>query len=288
LKKDLTTFPPPLYFPIFAGPFRMTAGLVRMGHDFGNGPFDRLFFQTDGQAREYRAEKERILELHPDRLSALSKDRHRSFHLEALSWMTRQLSIEHGIHLPSPQLSSLLLHAKQLSLEIQEDFALLQETEEGADELTLISVCFPSGWRPETLLGASFLQTHSPVPEFGELAQKSSELVRAMTSRGPYVRFVWSLTAGARLDHHPEDGPRDPWSSEGAGYLRVERQVTVPFPQFRGSLFLIRTYVTPLKQLSQEQRNILYQATAALPPSIQAYKGLGPDTLEVLRRSTTS
>ena len=52
-----------------------------------------------------------------------------------------------------------------------------------------------------------------------------------MIERGPYVRFVWTLSADDCLDHHPEEGNRLPWDShQGRGWLRVERQVTVPFP----------------------------------------------------------
>lgn len=285
---DPTTRPSPRYFPIERGPFRMTAGLVRMGHDFGNGRVDEQFFQRDEQAAQYRIEKERILKLRPGRLQALNGESCTEFQVEVLTWMRRQLKQEHSDigprRLPDSH-DSLIEKFKQLSLEVQEDFALIQKSGDEEDKLVLVSVCFPSGWKPETLLGAGFDRIHAPVPEFSDLANRSRQLVRAMTTRGPYVRFVWSLTADPRLDHHPEESPRDPWSSESEGYLRVERQITVPFPAFGGSLFLIRTYVYPLHQLSLVQRCILCEVTEALPPSIKTYKGFGPETLDVLKRA---
>lgn len=261
----------------------MSAGLFRLGRDFGNGAVDGLCFQRDGKAEEYRRAKERVLINHPDRLCALDDEGARELEQCVLKWMVERLKGEHPITpeaypLEVPQRSSTRLDFKGLSLAIQEDFALLEVDENGEDRLVLLSVCFPSGWRPETLLGKGFAEVHAPVPEFDELSKQRSQLVRAMTERGPYVRFVWSLAADDRLDHHPVHAPRDAWKEGGDGFLRVERQVTVPFPRARGSLFLIRTYLYPIKELSSGERRVLHQVVASLPASVRSYKGLSAAT----------
>ncbi len=273
------------YFPINERPFKMTAGLYRLGHDFGNGEVDAMCFQKDEFENAFRAKKIRILDATPERLSELEDADAMTCKRHVFEWMTARLKSEHGIELHD---SSLLSRNtwRELSLAVQEDFAIVHQPSEGIDRIILLSVCFPSGWAPETLLGASFRQTHAPVPEFGDLEARRARLVSAMIHRGPYVRFVWSVTADARLDHHPVDAPRDPWHPTASGFLRVERQVTVPFSDCSASLFLIRTYVYPLTYLSREQRVTLAHATSALPPSMLAYKGITEVTLEVLEAAT--
>lgn len=266
----------------------MSAGLFRLGQDFGNGEADGHCFQRDELAPRYREEKQRILLARPARLQATNDPSAQELQLRVLSWMWTQLRREHGF-VPEKKVthasSDLLDHFRRLSLVLQEDFALLQRSEDEKERLVLLSVCFPSGWRPELLLGKDFQRIHAGVPEFGNLATQSHKLVSAMIHRGPYVRFVWSLTADARLDHHPDEAARDAWTKSSRGYLRVERQVTVPFSALGGSLFLIRTYVYPLEQLSPEQNDMLYEVTESLPDSIKSYKGFSSETQAVLARA---
>jgi hypothetical protein len=99
-------------------------------------------------------------------------------------------------------------------------------------------------------------------------------MVRTMVERGPFVRFVWTLTPDARLDRHPDAiGPTNWQRAEGL-YLRVERQVTVPLMAANAGLFLIRVYVYPFNELNSEQRARMLAALAAMPEPIRTYKGL--------------
>jgi hypothetical protein len=135
-------------------------------------------------------------------------------------------------------------------------------------------VSFPSGWRPENIRGASFAGIHGPVPDFAKLDAAARSMVGAMVERGPYVRFVWTITADDRLDHHPDGSPRGAWRRDGPGWLRVERQVTVPFAAVGAALFLIRTYLYPFLSLSGAERTTLARALEAMPEAIAAYKGI--------------
>src|SRR5690606_24990275 len=140
---------------------------------------------------------------------------------------------------------------------VQEDFVVVRRRPGGGDEAIAVFVCFPSGWRPESIAGKGFKEIHEPVPDFAERDAAVESMVTTMIERGPYVRFVWTISADDHLDHHPEDGRRSRWSAGGAGWLRVERQVTVPFAQHAAALFLIRTYLYPFASLTAEQRQTL-------------------------------
>jgi hypothetical protein len=100
-------------------------------------------------------------------------------------------------------------------------------------------------------------------------------MISAMVERGPYVRFVWTICADDTLDHHPDEGRRRGFAAgSDRGWLRIERQVTVPFPAEQTSLFLIRTYLRPFASLSREERETLSRALGCLPDSTARYKGL--------------
>ena len=271
----------PLYFPIKAEPLRMRAGLFRFGTDFGNGEADRRFFPRDEASPHYLAEKARVLARHPERsaVSVRSYAEQRCL-VAAEAWLQQALEREGQAalaRLPLPELGG----------ELVEDLAVLHVDETGADRAILVHACFPSGWRPEQIVGQSFAKIHARVPAFEAVAHKAESLTFAMVSRGPYVRFVWTISADAELDHHPEHGRRALWSAHTPrGYLRVERPTTVPLPLESGSIFLIRTYLYGFEELGLEQRAVLASALEQLPPAVVRYKQLAaalPRALELLR-----
>ena len=86
---------------------------------------------------------------------------------------------------------------------------------------------------------------------------------------------MWTICGDGDLDHHPEQGARVPFRSGAQeGWLRIERQVTVPFASEQASLFLIRTYVRAFSSLSVRERETLAEALARMPDSTARYKGL--------------
>lgn len=245
----------------------MEAGLKPLGTDFGNGARDREHFQVDAERDRYLAAKRhvpasrhRVVERHAD---------DRRVHAEVLAWMEDTLRREH----PAIAAGAPLGSYDAIASLVQEDFAVVARAS-GPGEAIAVHVCFPSGWRPERIAGASFRAIHGPVPGFADAESQAASMVRAMVERGPYVRFVWTVTADDHLDHHPEEGRREPWRPEGAGWLRVERQVTVPFVALDASLFLIRTYLYPFASLTEGERTTLSRALAAMPEELKRYKGL--------------
>lgn len=261
--------PRPLYFPVRPEPLRMQAGLHRFGTDFGNGEADRRFFPLDGTAPRYLAEKARVLARHPERYACDVRDENDARALEAArAWLVATLSVEgYG------DVSGLTLC--ELGRGLCEDFAVMMVDPSGADRMLGVHACFPGGWRPEHVVGRSFLQVHAAVPAFGTVAAKSSALTAAMLTRGPYVRFVWTVSADDDLDHHPDQGRQQAWdSSTERGYLRVERQITVPLPEVAASVFLIRTYCYAFDELGDERRRVLRSALQQMPADVLRYKRL--------------
>jgi len=270
---------PALYFPVVAAPLRMQAGLLRFGTDFGNGAADSRYFQIDARlestlAAKHAAPRDRHVMVAPlDAAGERACD-------AALAWMRATLAAEAPAQLARADVDSAARNPfDALGRAVQEDFAVLDRGPDGAGRTLVVHVCFPSGWRPERLAGASFADIHVPVPSFGKPDAAARSMVSAMIDRGPYVRFVWTLSVDDALDHHPDSGQRAPWPTTPPdkgprGFLRVERQVTVPLVGADASVFLIRTYLYALDTLDAAQRTVVRAALDAMPDEVRRYKGL--------------
>jgi hypothetical protein len=250
----------------------MRPRLQPFGTDFGNGEADRRYFQRDDLEAVYLAAKRgRPRERY--RVAAGSP-REDAAHDAVLAWCGRTLASER------PDLRLELSgrfgdRYAAISDAVQEDFVVQLRDADGRDRAIAVYVCFPSSWRPERILGWSFQEIHAPVPDFADEAVAARSLVAAMVERGPYVRFVWTLVAHGMLDHHPDDGPGGRFEAGAReGWLRVERQVTVPFPGAQASLFLIRTYLYRFDELPDRERAILAEAIRRMPEASARYKGI--------------
>ena len=278
------------YFPVEARPLRMSPGLRPLGTDFGNAAADALYFQRDFHFDHYRATKRTLGTGSSESPLGFrcADDAERAAHEAALSWAEKTLGYEQPqspIRDPVP--ASHPDRWERIAAEVQEDLVLIYRGAEGAECVIAAHVCFPSAWRPEALLGKTFREIHAPVPDFAERAETASSLVEAMIQRGPYVRFVWTVSADDHLDHHLDHGHIRAWETGATqGWLRVERQVTVPLPDASCSLFLIRTYLTPFTELDAAQRETLSVAIECMPEAVRRYKNIERDTvLSALRES---
>lgn len=232
----------------------MVPGMKALGHDFGNGPADAGPLIRDREFEEYREAKR-----------------------EALRTPRRCL-----LHEPLPKgldqaiLERLELRAGSLDdalLEMQEDLAVVVRDPDGTDRAIFLGVCLPSRWAPETKFGRSFFAIHEEIPGFVRANAGAAGLVAAIVERGPYVRFVWSLETTRQLNLHPTIAPERDFLS-GELFARVERQVTLPFPEWNAAAFLIRVLRYPVGRLAKEDREAMATAILGMPPEIAAYKGL--------------
>lgn len=271
----------PRYFPVPSGPLRMRAGLFRLGKDFGNGAADGRIFQRDSTTAAVLEAKRRVLEAHPERY-AFASDVGRLEGLRyVLDWMNRRAAEDTGSvsHVDGGVVSGFDVLARQSA----EDFVILQRDECHGERCVLAHVCFPSGWRPERIVGKGFLAIHDAVPAFEEVGRSSRPLVDAIFERGPYVRFVWTVTPGAELDRHPSLEHAD-WQESQAGFLRVERQISVPFAERNLSLFVIRLHVYSFAELSASERAVLASCLRQTADEILTYKGLASERARIVER----
>lgn len=151
----------------------------------------------------------------------------------------------------------------------------------------LLHVCFPSSWDPAARAGAGFVALHAPVPHSDTLRSAAGRVVRAMVSKGPFVRYVWSLAPDGALDRNPrrigtqpppDQPPPDLHAPDPARlWFRVERQTVMPLPASGRALFTIRVYRAPLPSVltTPERRRTLASALRSMDAALLAYKGVG-------------
>lgn len=155
-----------------------------------------------------------------------------------------------------------------MAMQIQEDL-ILHCMDDEKDWMAAGHVCFPSGWRPEYKVGKPLEQIHAPIP--GMNLGNSRKLVEAMVNTGPFERFVWSAIFESRINGHPRKPKKkfDPEAPEV--YVKVERQVTVPFPEQKAALFVLRQYILEEREIDKPA---LVKALNEMTPEQRRYKGV--------------
>ena len=183
------------------------------------------------------------------------------------------------------QPDSKLIHA--LALSIQEDFVILREVGgdiKNGDEAECLCVTFPSHWDPQAKVGQTFSEVHAPVANNTALLKSHRPVMNALFYKGPFVRFVWGLSADGSLGQHPEETAeplpeevlRSPETLASRLFFRTERQVSYPLPEFNRCLFTVRVSAQPLEEAlcSDERRQRLATSLASMDEALLAYKGL--------------
>ena len=154
-----------------------------------------------------------------------------------------------------------------IAKEADEDF-LIHRVVGDKDWLSSAHVCFASHWLPEEKIGKSFEQIHQPVPMN---LRNSKKLIEAAARAGIFERFVWSVVHDERYNFHP----RLPYSkfddSNPRVLVKVERQVTVAFPEHDFCLFVLRQYLIKEEDIDKPA---LARSIEGMTPAEKAYKGL--------------
>lgn len=265
------TLPP---FPVEA-PYRAKPDLVKLE----NAPL----LHEDLQWREWIAEKERLqaaggLVLVDDRIDqqALAELVHAIRRFFQGQLPNGPIDPAGGLPwLGAIRINDPRLFLEGLSLSLQEDFAIMADLDGSGLCAAVLSVCFPSGWNPHDKLGRSMHALHDPVADNQRLQQAMPAMSEAICTKGPFVRYVWTLTGdGGRARPPGVDSTRDLLSADQL-WFRCERQITIPL-MGKASLFLIRVLTAPFGQVitSSERLGRLAAALQSMSGEMVAYKHL--------------
>ena len=208
--------------------------------------------------------------------------------LRVADWLLEQLGIER--------------FGDALALACQEDIVIMRLLPDGSHFAESLHVLLPSTWNPREKYQQSFGTIHEPVADSGRLIASAHNVMKAIVTKGPYVRFGLSLTTLPMLDSHPDHAK--PWDDAWLDDLdrlaanitvRIERQTTYPMPDLGRALFSVRIYNTPLLELNRDRPDLIPRLAEILrsaSPAIVAYKGMtkyaGPVAQWCERQATTA
>ena len=119
-------------------------------------------------------------------------------------------------------------------------------------------------------------------------------IVNSIVNKGPFLRFAWGLKPEDKLNQHPRPclssaakqattnrfDPRHP-----SLFLRVERQVSWPFPEQQAALFTIRTYHTDCHEIREdrEKNDKLVSALESMTKEQLKYKRLNKSRRAIIK-----
>ncbi|TLD72835.1 DUF3445 domain-containing protein [Phragmitibacter flavus] len=298
---DIARFP----FPFEGDDYSYTVNLRKAGQG-APGSFDEHWFDIDQHHVAEMELREQVLAEDPERYQALphmidhqwdtlelimekySTDYPQHFSLSRFgnlwTWENRLLGIKNTFTygdastLPREPLDYITRQA-------QGDWVLMDERD---NDLWMDAgmLTFPADWSLAFDLGMSFEEWHGPVPmahEAGVFKRAKQFLMRIQPAE-PWQRFNWTMTIGRRWDastekYHEWGIDRTTITPENVGqkvHLRVEVQVLPRLRRSHGLLFLIRTYLISLDELTTNPAwaKRLRRVLQTLPEPIAEYKGL--------------
>lgn len=160
-----------------------------------------------------------------------------------------------------------------LALSLQEDLIVTHKPDSSlkSDRAEMLLACLPSRWDPAEKLGQDFGSIHAPVADNAALLKAQPQLIKAMTFKGPFVRYNWSLSSSA-LAQNPVLVPETELPEQP--YYRVERQTFFPFPDLNRSLFAIRILQVPLEEMLElpGHADTFRKAIQSMSPALKRYK----------------
>ncbi|KAL4966450.1 heme-dependent oxidative N-demethylase family protein [Aspergillus stella-maris] len=160
-----------------------------------------------------------------------------------------------------------------MSLLATEDFFILYADEKtGETSLRGAGVCFPAGWKIETRIGKTLFGIHAGrVPTYETRLAKSMDRFFQRLTPGPLIcRYNHAIDDSDELFHRHShhnlklDEAKKPELKDL--HLRVERQVLQRLPRSKALLFTIRTYVTPITEVTRDR-----EVAEALRSSVRSY-----------------
>lgn len=164
------------------------------------------------------------------------------------------------------------------------DDLVLMEKRDGAWRVCALSLCAPTFFTAQDVLGRSLAQIHGPVHGFAERFLARVERIFDGLRPGLILeRRNWSVVNSGDT-FTPDPAPIrariasiDPARAGSELFVRVERQTLRRLPQTSGALFTIRVWLHPLDALAQDPPRLAAFARAwrEAAADFRAYKRLG-------------
>ena len=154
-----------------------------------------------------------------------------------------------------------------IAKEIDEDLIIHRSTD-NRNWMASGHVCLPSGWDPSQKIGMSFDELHTPVPMS---LKNSDKIVNAIINAGIFERYLWSVVHEKKYNYHPIFEFKKFDKNNPELFVKIERQVTVGFPDKGFCLFILRQYLIDEKDIDKKS---LIKTISNMTTEQKKYKGL--------------
>ena len=147
----------------------------------------------------------------------------------------------------------------------------------------------------------SFAGTHAPIPHNERLVNAAPRLVSAIMSKGPYIRYNWSLSSDElpqdpainttmKQTYHELNQITDFDTMMQSIHLRVERQTLQAFPELDRYLFAIHTYLHPFSDVltSFTRKRHMLDVLKSTPADVMIHRGFVNQVVTLLEQHLTS
>ena len=166
--------------------------------------------------------------------------------------------------------------AYNLTMSLQEDWVLFAPNKQGKLSAQILSVHLPSGWYPQEKAGMTFAEIHDPIADNDLIMKAADHIASAICNKGPFIRHVWAISNTGNLSRRPDLIPERVDNDIDQMWFRCERQTTIPVGG-QASLFLIRVYVIPLKEIFEDdfRTKMVVDSINSMSDAVIEYKGYG-------------
>jgi dimethylamine monooxygenase subunit A len=163
-----------------------------------------------------------------------------------------------------------------------EDWFVLQtDAKDQKTRLRAGANCFPAGWKLRERIGHSLWEIHAgKVPLYEQkLSTAMDRFFLRLQPDKPVMRFNYAIDISGELfhihSHHnlTAESLEKPLSVEQL-HLRVERQYLLRLPKTNALVFSIRTYITPIIEVTEDKdiARALRTSVSSYSPEVAAYK----------------
>jgi dimethylamine monooxygenase subunit A len=180
----------------------------------------------------------------------------------------------------------------ELGMLVEDDLVLLHKHQDNQYKMVAGFVCFPSNWSLNEKLGKSVREIHEPVHDLNHLiGDKIDAFLDILKVDKPQSRINFLVNFNPRLSQIPElkldqDLERPRLTPENIGdvlWLRNERETFTKLPESGDILFTLKTYQTPLREVTGKVARTIAELHQRLPENYRDfYRKLKPDEHQML------
>lgn len=151
-----------------------------------------------------------------------------------------------------------------VAMQVPEDIVIHKyDKEQNKDYVATVHLSHANGWTADWAIGKDFRYIHADVPNIEKIIPKPERLVQNIIKSKKKVERVGAISfrTDTQLNRHPDSSPPTEFNKDDPKlFIRVERQVVIPYPLHNTFLFTIKTYFIDCNNKDEEKKDRIIKA----------------------------